>query len=94
MFGNKSFFIEDTQSESDQYFVTIEVGYCNNETFNNSRKSVEEIIEFLEKNKAVVGVNYFVSSTDSNNYTNPIQDSMSSDYIKLTRICKNKECII
>jgi len=70
--GNKSFFVEGTQSEGDQYFVTIEVGYCNHETLNNSCKSVEEITEFLETNKAVVGGNYFVSCTDSNNYTNPI----------------------
>jgi len=81
--GNKSFFVEGTQSESDQYFATIEVGYCNNETLNNTCKSVEEITEFLETNKAVVGVNYFIASIDSNNYANPMQESMSTDYIKI-----------
>jgi len=81
--GNKSFFVEGTQTESDQYFATIEVGYCNNQELKNTCKSVDEITEFLEANKVAVGVNYFVASIDSNNYTNPIQESMSSDYIKI-----------
>ena len=87
---NKTFKIEGLASDQDFYFMNAELFICNNDTFNNSCKTLEEINDFFNSQSLFLAFGISDIVIDVYDYENPLQFKYYTDPrgidISLTKI--------
>ncbi len=84
-----NFCLDDAFFETEGYwnenligYLDINIGICNNETFEGKCKTFEEIKEFFDDDK-YFNVYYSSSNSDTSNYLTPLSSFIINDYSKI-----------